>query len=41
MQMKDEDVLKACAADPYHQTWTDAYARVSVEGTTTFDVVGQ
>ena len=27
--------------DPYHKTWTDAYSKVRVEGTTTFDILGQ
>ena len=41
MEMKDADALKAYDGDPYHKVWTDAYAKVRVEGTTTFDILGQ
>jgi hypothetical protein len=41
IEMKDADALKAYAADPYHQIWTDAYAKVRVEGTTTFNILRQ
>jgi hypothetical protein len=41
MEMKDANVLKAYADDPYHKAWGDAYAKVRVEGTTTFNIVGQ
>jgi hypothetical protein len=41
MEMKDADVRKAYATDPYHKIWDDAYAKVHVEGTTTFDILGQ
>jgi len=41
MEMKDANVLKAYDADPYHKLWTDAYAKVRVEGTTTFNILGQ
>ena len=41
MQMADEAALKAYDTDPYHQVWIDAYSKVRVEGTTTFNVVGQ
>ena len=41
MEMDSADVRKAYGDDPYHKTWTDAYAKVRVEGTTTFDILGQ
>jgi hypothetical protein len=41
MEMKDADVLKAYDTDPYHKIWTDAYAKIRVEGTTTFNILGQ
>ena len=41
MEMKDAGVLKAYDGDPYHKIWTDAYAKVRVEGTTTFNILGQ
>lgn len=41
MEMKDPAVLKAYETDPYHKLWTDAYARVRAEGTTTFNILGQ
>ena len=41
MEMKDANTLKAYDAHPYHKTWTDAYAKVRVEGTTTFNILGQ
>lgn len=41
MEMKDADVLKKYDADPYHKVWTDAYSKVRVEGTTTFNILGQ
>lgn len=41
MEMTNLGALKSYDADPYHKTWTDAYAKVRVEGTTTFDVIGQ
>jgi hypothetical protein len=41
MEMADEATRKAYGADPYHKVWTDAYSKVRVEGTTTFDFVGQ
>ena len=28
-------------AHPYHKIWTDAYAKVRVEGATTFNIFGQ
>jgi hypothetical protein len=41
MEMASEDALKAYDTDPYHKIWTDAYAKIRVEGTTTFNIVGQ
>ena len=41
MEMKDAGVLKAYDTDPYHKIWTDAYARIRVDGTTTFNILGQ
>ena len=41
MEMKDASVLKAYDTDPYHRIWTDAYSKVRVEGTTTFNILGQ
>ena len=41
MEMDNEAALKAYDTDPYHKTWTDAYAKVRVEGTTTFNIIGQ
>jgi hypothetical protein len=40
MEMADEAALKAYDSDPYHKTWTEAYAKVRVEGTPTFNIVG-
>jgi len=41
MEMKNAAVLKAYDPDPYHKVWTDAYSKVRVEGTTTFNILGQ
>jgi hypothetical protein len=41
MEMANEGVLKAYGDDPYHKVWTDAYSKVRIEGTTTFDILGQ
>ena len=41
MEMTDASVLKAYDTDPYHKIWTDAYSKVRVEGTTTFNIIGQ
>jgi hypothetical protein len=41
MEMSDAEVLKKYDADPYHKVWTDAYSKVRVEGTTTFNILGQ
>jgi hypothetical protein len=41
MEFSSLDAFKAYDADPYHKVWTDAYAKVRVEGTTTFNILGQ
>ncbi len=41
MEFASLDALKAYDTDPYHKTWTDAYAKVRVEGTTTVNIIGQ
>jgi hypothetical protein len=41
MEFTNADALKAYDADPYHKIWTDAYEKVRVEGTTTFNILGQ
>ena len=41
IEMKDADALKAYTDDPYHKVWNDAYAKVRVEGTTTFNILGK
>lgn len=41
MEMADAETLKAYGSDPFHKTWVDAYSKVRVEGTTTFNLLGQ
>jgi len=41
MEFTDAAALQAYDADPYHKTWTDAYAKIRVDGTTTFNILGQ
>jgi len=41
MEMKDANVLKAYDTHPYHKVWTAAYEKVRVDGTTTFNILGQ
>jgi hypothetical protein len=41
MEMTDAAALKAYDTAPYHKTWTDAYAKIRVDGTTTFNILGQ
>jgi len=41
MEMENAQVRQAYGNDPYHKVWTDAYSKVRVEGTTTFDILGQ
>ena len=41
MEMRDQAALKAYDTDPYHKIWTAAYAKIRIDGTTTFNVIGQ
>ncbi|MGO9009947.1 MAG: hypothetical protein ACLQPN_07580 [Bryobacteraceae bacterium] len=41
MEMAGPEVLKAYSQDPYHKVWVEAYSKVRVEGTTTFNILGQ
>ena len=41
MEMDNAEVRKAYGSDPAHEAWEKAYAKVHVEGTTTFDILGQ
>jgi hypothetical protein len=41
MEMTDAAVLKAYDSHPYHAVWNEAYSKVRVEGTTTFNILGQ
>jgi hypothetical protein len=41
MEMDNAAVRAAYGDDPYHKTWTEAYDKVHVEGTTTYDILGQ
>ncbi len=41
MEMDSAAVRKAYGDDPYHKTWTVAYDKVHVDGTTTYDILGQ
>lgn len=41
MEMADEATRKAYGEAPYHKTWTEAYSKVRVEGTTTFGFQGR
>jgi hypothetical protein len=41
MEMTSESVLKAYDEHPYHKIWTAAYEKVRVDGTTTFNILGQ
>lgn len=41
MEMNDTGTLKAYDSDPYHKIWEEAYSKVRVEGTTTFNIIGQ
>lgn len=41
MEMDNAAARKAYGDDPYHKTWTDAYDKVHVDGTTTYDILGQ
>jgi hypothetical protein len=41
MEFLSPDALKAYDSDPYHKVWTEAYAKIRVDGTTTFNILGQ
>jgi len=41
IEMTGPEVRKEYGQDSYHKVWTDAYSKVRVEGTTTFDILGQ
>jgi hypothetical protein len=41
MEMTDAAALKVYDDHPYHKIWTEAYSKVRVEGTTTFNILGQ
>ena len=41
MEMPDEAGLKAYAAHAAHKEWVAVYSKVRVEGTTTYDIIGQ
>jgi hypothetical protein len=41
MQFTTAEAFKAYDTDPYHKIWTDAYAKIRVDGTTTFNIMGQ
>ena len=40
-EMDNAEARRNYGNDPYHKIWTDAYSKVRVEGTTTFDILGQ
>jgi len=41
MEMDNAQVREAYGNDPYHKVWNATYDKVHVEGTTTFDILGQ
>ena len=41
MEMANEQTLKDYDSDPAHAAWVGVYSKVRVEGTTTFDILGQ
>jgi len=41
VEMRSGEVLKAYETHPYHKVRTDAYERIRVDGTTTFNIPGQ
>ena len=41
MEMANEDALKSYGEHPFHKEWMNVYSKVRVEGTTTFDILGQ
>ena len=41
IEMKDEATLKTYTQQAYHKVWSEAYAKVRVAGTTTYNILGQ
>jgi hypothetical protein len=41
IEMTGPDALQAYGDDPFHKTWNDAYSKVHVPGTTTYNILGQ
>jgi len=41
MELENADSLKTYTSNPYHKVWSEAYSKVRVAGTTTFDIIGQ
>jgi len=41
MEMDSPEVRRAYGNDPAHKVWEEAYSKVRVEGTTTYDILGQ
>jgi len=41
MEMDSAEVRENYGKDPAHEAWSKAYAKVHVDGTTTFDILGQ
>ncbi|HLK22099.1 MAG TPA: Dabb family protein [Bryobacteraceae bacterium] len=41
MEMDNAEVREKYGKDPAHTAWDAAYAKVHVEGTTTYDILGQ
>jgi hypothetical protein len=41
MELSGPEALKTYASHPAHAAWDEAYSKVRVEGTTTFDILGQ
>jgi Stress responsive A/B Barrel Domain len=41
MEMDSQAAREKYGNDPAHEQWNKAYSKVRVEGTTTFDIVGQ
>ena len=41
IELNGLDKLKSYEAHAYHKTWVDAYSKVRVAGTTTYDILGQ
>lgn len=41
MEFDDEKALDAYAKNPAHDEWVKTYEKVRVEGTTTYDIIGE